>query len=58
MSLADLVQRRCERFDVRVTQVCVLSYFGDGNVAITSQLGGGLTHRMTKRGASRPNWAR
>jgi hypothetical protein len=29
----DLLQRRRDRFDVRVTQMGVLSYFGDGNVA-------------------------
>jgi hypothetical protein len=29
----DLVQRRRDRFDVRFTEVCVFSYFGDGNGA-------------------------
>jgi len=29
----DLLQRRRDRFDVRVTQMRVLSYFCDGNVA-------------------------
>jgi hypothetical protein len=29
----DLFKRRRDRLDVRVTQVRVLSYFGDGNVA-------------------------
>jgi hypothetical protein len=30
---ADLVQRNPERFDVRFAQVCVFSYFCDGNGA-------------------------